>query len=105
MGGLAPIDSPNRARKNSKSDCKPFVGPWIQPAVSAPMVVVQAAIREGGSPLADIVDDAHSLAMNPLREYEVLAVFSAFTKRKDSMPAGWLVRLPFRNGSNPAALR
>lgn len=46
--------------------------------------------ENGVRPLADIVDDAHALAMNPLREYEVLAAFSAFTKRKDSMPAGWL---------------
>lgn len=41
-------------------------------------------------PLADIVEDAHTLALKPSREYEVLVAFSAFTKRHDSMPAGWL---------------
>jgi hypothetical protein len=40
--------------------------------------------------LADIVDDAHALALQLPREYEVLAAFSAFTKRPDSMPSGWL---------------
>ena len=40
--------------------------------------------------LADIVEDAHALALKPSREYEVLVAFSAFTKRHDSMPAGWL---------------
>jgi hypothetical protein len=41
-------------------------------------------------PLADIVEDAHALALKQSREYEVLVAFSAFTKRHDSMPAGWL---------------
>lgn len=41
-------------------------------------------------PLADIVEDAHALALKPSREYAVLVAFSAFTKRHDSMPAGWL---------------
>jgi hypothetical protein len=40
--------------------------------------------------LADIVEDAHSLMAKPLREYDVLVAFSAFTKQKDSMPSGWL---------------
>jgi hypothetical protein len=40
--------------------------------------------------LADIVDDAHALALKSPREYEVLVAFSAFTKRRDSMPSGWL---------------
>jgi hypothetical protein len=44
----------------------------------------------GVRPLADIVEDAHDLAMNPAKEYEVLVAFSAFTKRKDGMPAAWL---------------
>ncbi len=43
----------------------------------------------GTRPLADMVDDAHTLAMSPIKEYEVLVAFSAFTKRRDGMPAGW----------------
>ncbi len=45
--------------------------------------------EEGIRPLADIVNDAHTLAMTPVKNYEVLVAFSAFTKRKDGMPAGW----------------
>ena len=44
----------------------------------------------GIRPLADIVDEAHTLALKPPRDYEVLVAFSAFTKQQDSMPAGWL---------------
>lgn len=40
--------------------------------------------------LADLVDDAHALALKPSREYEVMVAFSAFTKRQGSMPSGWL---------------
>jgi len=40
--------------------------------------------------LADIVDDAHALALQPTRQYKVLVAFSAFTKRTGSMPSGWL---------------
>jgi hypothetical protein len=40
--------------------------------------------------LSDIVEDAHALMAKPLREYDVLVAFSAFTKQKDSMPSGWL---------------
>lgn len=40
-------------------------------------------------PLADIVDDAHTLAMTPIKEYEVLVAFSAFTKRQHGMPTAW----------------
>ena len=45
--------------------------------------------EKGVRPLADIVDDAHALAMTPIKKYEVLVAFSAFTKRKDGMPAAW----------------
>jgi hypothetical protein len=40
--------------------------------------------------LADIVEDADALIAKPLRDYDVLVAFSAFTKQKDSMPSGWL---------------
>ncbi|MDX1984577.1 MAG: hypothetical protein SFV51_30175 [Bryobacteraceae bacterium] len=46
--------------------------------------------EEGVKPLAEIVEDAHARARSPAREYKVLVAFSAFTKRRDGMPAGWL---------------
>jgi hypothetical protein len=44
----------------------------------------------GIKPIADILEDAHTLAGQPQRQYKVLVAFSAFTKRRDSMPSGWL---------------
>jgi hypothetical protein len=46
--------------------------------------------ENGVRPLADIVEDAHAMALKPAKEYEVLVAFSAFTKRKSSMPPAWL---------------
>jgi len=43
----------------------------------------------GERPLADIVEDAHSLAMTRIKEYDVLVAFRAFTKREAGMPHGW----------------
>jgi hypothetical protein len=45
--------------------------------------------EQGIRPLADILGDAHVLAMTPANNYEVLVAFSAFTRRRDGMPAGW----------------
>lgn len=36
------------------------------------------------------MEDAHAIALTPAKLYNVLVAFSAFTKRKDSMPPGWL---------------
>ena len=44
----------------------------------------------GVRPLADIVEDAHTMAQKPAKEYDVLVAFADFTKRKDAMPVGWL---------------
>jgi hypothetical protein len=46
--------------------------------------------ENGARTLADIVEDAHALAMAPAKEYPVLIVFSEFTRRKDGMPESWL---------------
>ena len=91
MGGFPPLKPPHRTRENGTSNCKPSVGSRIQPAhFLHRWWTFKLRYENGVRPLADIVDDAHTLAMNRLREYEVLAAFSAFTKRKDNMPAGWL---------------
>jgi hypothetical protein len=45
--------------------------------------------EQGTRPLADILEDAHALAMTQAKTYEVMVAFSDFTKRKNGMPAGW----------------
>ena len=44
----------------------------------------------GVRPLADIIDDVHTMAQKPAKDYDVLVAFGDFTKRKDAMPDGWL---------------
>ena len=44
----------------------------------------------GVRPLADIIDDVHTMALKPAKDYDVLVAFGDFTKRKDAMPDGWL---------------